>query len=86
MQQCLLGSKNYAHSVRFTALCNPKVYYVHKNYHISLPEPVNPAHYLNISLPKIYFNIILPSTCRSSKLCTPFKLSNQHFVLISHGK
>jgi hypothetical protein len=63
-------------------LWNPKVHYhVHNN---PLPVPIlshtNQIHIPKPYLPKIHFNIILPSTPRYFELSLPFRFPIQNFV------
>jgi len=45
---------------------------------------MNAAHILPTYLPKNHSNTIFPSVSRSSKCSSPFRLSNWHFLCISH--
>jgi hypothetical protein len=66
---------------------NQKVHYVSQNL-TSPPVPllsqINPVYTPKTHFHKIQFNIILPSTPRSSKWSLPFRISNLYFVRISH--
>jgi hypothetical protein len=42
------------------------------------------VHNLTLNFPRIYFNIVLPSTPMSSELSLPFSFSNQNGVRTSH--
>jgi hypothetical protein len=72
-------------------LRNPKVRYrVYKNLPL-VPSLIqmNPAHTFTPHFTKIHFNIIFPSTPKSSAWSLPFRFSDQNFVCIfrpSHAR
>jgi hypothetical protein len=62
-------------------LCNTKIYYLRKSQPIlSILNQINPFRDLPANLFKIRFNIILPSTPRSSKWSPLFRLPHQNRV------
>jgi len=50
----------------------------------SVLSQMHPVHTLSPCVPKIYSNIILPSTPSSFEWSHPFRFSNNNFVHISH--
>jgi hypothetical protein len=67
-------------------LWNQKLHY---HAHNSLPpvpflSKIDPFHNLPHNFLKLNFDIVLPSTYRSSKCSLPFRLSNLNFICISY--
>jgi hypothetical protein len=69
---------NSSRSLITRYFCNPKAYYqFHKSPSLAPTLSQTRIHTLTVYLLKTHFNIILPSTCRSSNLYGSFRFPNK---------